>query len=60
MVRSLARQRRISEGAAASLLILNGGAEKRGGLKELNGVKLAPKTGVPITPEEVNATLYNE
>jgi hypothetical protein len=60
MVRSLARQLRISEGEAASRLILNGGAGKVGGVKELNGVKLAPDDGVPITTKEVRAALYDE
>jgi hypothetical protein len=59
MVKRLARKRRISEGEAASRLILNGGAAEGGTVKELNGVKLAPDDGVPITSAEVRAALYD-
>jgi hypothetical protein len=59
MARSLARQRRTSLGKAASLLILNGGAGRRDPGKVFHGVKLAPKTGVPVTAEEVARSLYD-
>ena len=59
MVRELARQRNISEGEAASLLILNGGAGHKA-FKKRNGVFLARNDGVPVTREEVNAALYDE
>ena len=59
MVRELARQRNITQGEAASLLILNGGAGHKA-FKKRNGGLLARNDGVPITREEVNAALYGE
>jgi hypothetical protein len=59
MVRELARQRNITEGEAASLLILNGGAGHKA-FKKRNGILLARNDGVPVTREEVNAALYDE
>jgi hypothetical protein len=59
MVREFARQRNISEGEAASLLILNGGAGRKS-FKKRNGIFLARNDGVPVTREEVNAGLYDE
>jgi hypothetical protein len=59
MVREFARQRHISEGEAASILVLNGGAgHKR--FKKRNGVLLAKNDGIPVTREEVNAALNDE
>lgn len=59
MVREFARQRKLTEGEAASLLILNGGAGHKP-LKKRNGIFLARNDGVPVTREEVNAALYDE
>ena len=59
MVRDLARQRNITEGEAASILILNGGAGRKN-FKKRNGILLARNDGVPVTREEVNAALYDE
>jgi hypothetical protein len=59
MVRELARQRGLTEGEAASLLILNGGAGHKT-FKRRNGILLARNDGVPVTREEVNAALQDE
>ena len=59
MVRELARQRGLTEGEAASLLILNGGAGHKT-FKRRNGVLLAWNDGVPVIREEVNAALHDE
>ena len=59
MVRELARQLGLTEGEAASLLILNGGAGHKT-LKRRNGILLARNDGVPVSREEVNASLHGE
>jgi hypothetical protein len=59
MVRELARQRSISEGEAASVLILNGGAGHKS-FRKKNGILLARNDGVPVTREEVAAALFDE
>ena len=59
MVKALARQREITEGEAASLLILNGGAGHKS-FKKRNGIFLARNDGLAVTREEVNASLDGE
>jgi hypothetical protein len=59
MVKEMARQRDITEGEAASLLILNGGAGHKN-LRKKNGILLARSDGVPVTREEVAAALNDE
>jgi hypothetical protein len=59
MVREFARERNLTEGEAASLLILNAGAWHKP-LKKRKRVSLARNGGVPVTREEVNAALYDE
>ena len=59
MVREFARQRNITQGEAASVLILNGGAGHKS-FKKRNGVLLARNDGVPVTREEVPSALYDE
>ena len=59
MVRDLARQRNITEGEAASVLILNGGAGRKS-FRKRNGIFLARNDGIPVTRDEVKAALDDE
>ncbi len=60
VVESYARQRKKSMGEAASELILDGASGKRLRLTFRNGIPIGPKTGIPVTPEEVAAALEEE
>jgi len=60
LVKSLARQRNLSMGEAASELICNGASGKTLRVKVRNGIPLARNDGVPMTAEEVAATLSEE
>ena len=60
VVQSFARQRKKSMGEAASELILDGASGKHLQLKFRNGIPVVPKTGIPVTPEEVGAALEEE
>jgi len=59
MVRDLARQRNITEGEAASVLILNGGAGRKS-FRKRNGIFFARNDGIPVTRDEVKAALDDE
>ena len=60
LVKSVARQRKLSLGDAASQLICDGAAGKTLQVKVRNRVPLARNDGVVMTVEEVVATLADE
>jgi hypothetical protein len=60
VIQSVSRNCRKSMGEAASDLILDGLAGKHNKITIRNGIPITPKTGIPVTDEEVNAALKDE
>jgi hypothetical protein len=60
LVRSLAQQRRITEGEAASELIVSAVTGRKRRLKTRHGLPIISGRGVPVTLEEVKAALSDD